>query len=391
MAQQAAPQAMTPQDLYAVNAQARAVLLANAVEMKQQIFSASVDPVNAGIVNVLPRNVGLIKGFYVVVSGTISNTGMTNDLTRTGFGAGNMVSNFTFQDLNNNVRINTPGWHIMQLNSARQGFGFGGAYAPNLPSGIGNNRTVQSVPTPVAAGDDQAVTAIWWVPLAYAADDLRGAIYAAVVNATMNLQITINPSPVAASGDPAGKVYTGNTGGWKSGTTVTVTVFQVFLDQIPMQNGVPILPPVDLNTIYELKSTTLTGMATGQDFPYAYANYRDFLSTMTYYSENTSYSTDSDINYFSLTSANFTNLFKLPPQLVDLEQRQIWMADPPNGIYYFDHRRRPINTQQFGNMELNLNAAAATGGSSGCYWTVCVEDFAQINQLIGGASLSAGG
>ncbi len=376
---------LTPAQLQAVNLQARAVVLGRSVEMVQQIQSVAVAPASQNVIQIQPRNVGLIKGFIVQVDGTIANTGMTDAIALTGHATLNCFTNIFFQDLNNQVRINTSGRHIGLLNTARQGFGFGGAYSPNLPVDISNNWSVQTAPATIAAGATGAIRQIYWVPLAYAADDLRGAIYANVVNATMNLQLTINPTPVAATGDPLAKIYVGNTGGWSG--NVTVTVYQVYLDQLPTANGQPILPPTDLNTVYELIETTLTGMAANSDFPYSYANYRDFLSTFATYDNAGVFNVGSDVNYWSLVSANFTQMMKVTPAIAALFARAIFMADPPNGVYYFDHRRRPINTVQFGNMQLNLNASAVTSGAS---MLVSTEAFAQINQLVGGSSLDAG-
>lgn len=376
---------MTPAQLQAINLQARAVVLGRAVEMTQVIQTSTITPANGNVINVQPRNVGLIKGLIVQVDATIANTGMTTAIDLTGHATLNVLTNIFFQDLNNQVRINTSGRHIGLLNTARQGFGFGGAYSPNLPVDIGNNWSVQTAPASIAAGASAAVRQIYWVPFAYAADDLRGAIYANVVNATMNLQLTVNPSPVAATGDPLEKVYVGNTGGWSGG--VTVTVYQVYLDQLPTANGQVILPPTDLNTVYELIETTLTGMAPNSDFPYSYTNYRDFLSTFATYNNAGVFNVGSDINYWSLVSANFTQLMKVSPAIAALFARAIFMGDPPPGVYYFDHRRRPINTVQFGNMQLNLNASAVTAGAS---LKVGTEAFAQINQLVGGSSLDAG-
>ena len=373
--------------LQQVNMQARMADLANAVQMIQQISSQSVTPSAQNILNIPPRNVGLIQGFIIEVNGTMNNPG-GGAAAITQFGAANVLSNITFQDLNNQIRINTPGWHMALLNSAKQGFGYGGAYSPNLPINFGNNWTVQSAPAAPAAAADAAVRMIYYVPLAYTADDLRGAIYASVTNATMNLQLTINPTPGVAAGDATLAVYSGQAVTWKAATQVTVTVYQVYLDQIPRgQDGTVILPPLDLNTIYQLQQTTLTGMAVGTDFPYAYANYRDFLSTIAVYDNAGTLNVGSDINYWSLVSANFTQLFKYTPEIAALFARSVFMADPPKGVYYFDHRRRPINTQQFGNMELNLNASAVTAGAT---LLVATEAFAQIQTLQGASSLSAG-
>lgn len=376
---------MSPQDLQRVNMQARALILGTAVYMRQQIFSNTVNPATAPIVQVNPRNVGLISGFLVEISGNISNTGMTTDLTRTGLGTYNILQNVIFSDLNNQQRINTSGRHLGMLNCARQGFGFLGAYAPNLPNGIGNNWSVQTGPSTIAAGANADVRVMYWVPLSYAADDLRGSLYANVVNATMNLQLTINNAVASAAGDPVSLVYRGNTGGWNG--NVTVTVYQYYYDQLPRSPSGPILPPLDLNAFYELKETNVSGMVANTDFPYGYSNFRDFLSTFYYYDMNGTPASGSDVNYFSLVSANFTQIFKLAPEVCAAEARPILMADPPPSYYYFDFRRRPINTQMFGNMELNLNAKTATNPSSAYVGT---EAFGNLTTIAGASSLSAG-
>jgi hypothetical protein len=371
----------------ALNLAQRRAVLDNAVEMQQLIYSGSVAPASQNTLNIQPRNVGLIKGFIVEVTATLAN-GAVNAATRTGFGSANLVRNFQFNDLNNYVRINTPGWHIALLNSARQGWLFGGAYAGNLAMGYGNNWNVNEGAANLAALAESDVRHIYYVPLAYSGDDLRGAVYAGVVSATMNLQIQLNTTPfVAAGSDPLTAVYTGNAnGGYKAATTVNINVYQVYLDQIPVMNGGPILPMLDLNTIYELKSTALTGVSAGQDFPVPYANFRDYLSTVAIFRNGAAtYNVGSDVNYWSLTSANFTNLFKIGPEIAALQARQVFMADPPSGVYYFNHRSRPINTLAFGNMELNLNASSAPAGSQ---IVTGYEMFSQVTQLSGPAASS---
>ena len=372
---------MTAAQLQQLNYQQRAAVLANAVQMKQQIQSVNVDPAAQQVVNIQPRNVGLIKGFLVEVTATL--TAGAAGVARTGFGSANLVKNFTFTDLNNTVRINAPGWYVALINSARQGWGYGGVYANNLAMGYGNNYDVNAGGAAIAAGADMRVRHIYYVPLAYSGDDLRGSIYAGVVSATMNLAITINNNPFAVAGaDPVGAIYAGGAGAYKAGSTVNVTVYQVYLDQIPSMNGGPILPIMDLNTVYELKSGSQTGAAVGQDFGIAYSNYRDFLSTTLVVDNGGVFMPGSDVNYFALTSANFTNLWKVSPEIAALEARQVFMADPPVGTYYFNHRDRPINTVAFGNMELNVNLNTVNNGA---VLLVGYESFAQINQLVSGA------
>lgn len=379
-----APTQLSPQQVQALNLQARGLVLANAVEMTQQIFSQSVAPATANIINVAPRNVGLIKGFLVEINGNLQNTGGVL-ATRTEHGLLNALTNVQFIDLNNIVRINTSGRHIGLLNGIRNGFPYGFANTPTGPADFGSTWTVQSAPSTIGIAGNSNVRMFYWVPLAYSADDLRGAIYASVVNATMNLQLTVNLLPLIAAGDPINAIYTGSAGSWNG--NVTVTVYQVYLDQLPIGKGGPILPPLDLNNIYELKETNLSGMTVATDFPYGYANFRDFLSTFAIYDNNGVLNIGTDINYWSLVSANFTRLFQYTPEVAALFARTFLTCDLPKGTYYFSHRARPLNTIQFGNMQLNVNTSSANAPAS---LYVSTEAFAQITQVNTAASLSAG-
>lgn len=369
-----------------LNAQARSIVTGNAIKLNQQIYSQSVNPATNPVINVQPRNVGLIMGFLVEVSGTILNTAAAQ-LNRTDMGSSNILKNVSFVDLNNVTRINTTGWHLALLNSARQGFGFGGAYAPNLPMNFGNNYAPFSGPSTIAVSTTGFVKHTYWVPIAYSQNDLRGGIYAAIINATMNLSLTLNQTPCVGAvpaNDPLGAIYSANAAATWQGN-VQVNVNQVYLDQIPVGANGPILPLMDLNTIYDLKYTTQNGLAAGQDFPVSYANFRQFLSTTLVYDNGGTFNAGTDMNYLALTAANSTNIFKLTPSIAALQARQTFMADPPPGVYYFDHRDRPIDTVTFGNMQIVANPLTVNAGAQ---LVVGYESFQQTSQLSGASSLS---
>lgn len=360
------------------NAAARSIVVGNSQRIVQQIASISVNPNTQPVVTIAPRNVGLLLGFIVEVSGNVTN-GAGAVANRTGLGSANLIQNVTFTDLNNVQRINTTGYHIALLNSARQGFGFGGAYAPNLPMGFGNNWTPFLAPATIAASTLAPVRHTFHIPIAYSPTDLRGSIYAAIVNSTMNLQITL-PSNTQLFTNNTGVLNAtyrdNNLGTWTG--NATVTVYQVYLDQLPMSNGGPILPLMDLNTIYDLKYTAQAGIVANQDFPISYANFREFLSTMPIFDNGNVFNAGNDINYWALTAANSFNLMKVSPNIAALEARQTFMADPPAGVYYFDHRRKPINTISYGNMELNLNASTVNAGAN---LVCCFESFQNTTQI----------
>jgi len=367
------------------NAMARTLILANAVDRFQQIYASTVDASTQNVLNISPRNVGLIKGFWVELTATLTNDD-TNTATLTDFGPANLLQQVVFTDLQNNTRIQTAGWHLHMNNTARLNMPFLAAHTlSSYPISYGANWTEISAPGTLAASASGTVVMRYYVPLAYSQSDLRGAVYANVVNATMNLQLTLNNAPFVASGDHTLGIYSGNSG---SIGNVQVTVYQHYLDQLPVQNNQTILPYMDLSTIYELKNTSMSGLQQGQDFPIPYANFRSFLSTSVIYDNGGTLNTGSDINYWALQSANYTQLFKMSPTTLASLARLKIGTDYPKGTYYVNHRNRPINTIQYGNMELIINASTV---NTNAQLLVGYEDFAMVNYVTGAGSLPGGG
>lgn len=384
-------------NLVATNRAARSAILQRALEMTQLIYSQTIAAPAPGnnIVTVPPRPVGLIKGFWIELTGTINAGALTLDPTT--LNVANFLSNVTFYDLNNNLRINTPGWHLHLLNSVKKRRPFVCAYTTDNPCGFGSNMGVNNwIYNPGAIDATTGrINMLYWVPLAYSDRDLRGAIYGNVVNATMQLILTINPNPIVLStSDPTFAIYQSTTASitGTSLTNVTINVYQDYFDQLPqIQNQGPFLPILDLSTIYELKTTSLTGMVTNQDFPIPYSNYREFISTMLMYDNSTGGSAlnpGTDINYLALQSANFTNIFKTDPFLVSMITREEVMDDFPIGIYYLATRKRPLSTVQYGNLEAIINPLGTV--NTGAQILAAYEDFAIVNTVTGAGSLPAG-
>jgi hypothetical protein len=200
------------------------------------------------------------------------------------------------------------------------------------------------------------------------------------------LQITLNTAPGDTTSPELTSIYTGNNG-IAYGDPVTVKVTQIYLSQLPMANGQPMLPPLDLDTFYDLKETTFPAVTAGQDFPMSYSNYRSFLSTTVIYEEGSNDLAElADVNYFSLVSSNMTNIFKLTPEQLALRARQLIMVDPPKATYLIDTRFTPINTINFGAMQLNMNAANAAAGAR---TIVGFESFGRNGQIQIASSLAA--
>lgn len=381
---------VNPQDAAAANAMARNLVLDRSIDMWQSIQSLTIPGNPRGVVvNVPIRNVGLIKRFIVEISGTITRAA-AETLTLTKFGAANILSTIVFTDLSNQTRINTTGWHMHLLATVRRQMAFGAAFTNDSPTGYGSNYAVNTMPSPVTTA--QNFRFFYEIPISYGDFDLRGAIYANVVNATMNLQLTVNPNFIVGSaGNPTQAVYISSTAGDVGlVTNMAINVYQNYLDQLPVAANGPILPLMDLSQAYLLNNTVATGISVGQDLAIPYANFRNFMSTFVIYDNfGSAVAPGDEINYWSIQSANYTNILKVDPYLASLMSRMIINDDVPGQAgrtgYYFDHRRKPINTIQYGNMQLIANPSAVQASTS--QMLVGYEAIATINQITQAGSL----
>lgn len=382
----AAGQAMQQQ-----NDVAQAAILQLAQPMMQPLAPVSISGSNAAqsqVLNIIPNNVGLNTKLVIEVTGTLT-AAASETLTRTTLGLANFFSNITLTDLNNVQRVNTTGWHLYLLASLRNRGPFGAAYANDAPVNMGSTYNVQNGPVSVSSGAPATFRIFFEVPIAYHDNDLRGAIYAAVTSAQWRLQLTVNPNFVVPSTttDPTLACYQSNTTDVGVLSAVTINVYQEYLDQLPRANGNPVLPALSLAYNYLLTQTTMTGMAVGQDFPVFYPNYRTFLSTIAIYNQNGTLNAGTDLNYLAIQVANLTYLKKPDPYRAQLDTRNMIGCDFPRGVYAFDHRRKPIDTNQYGNTSFVINPSSVAASSS---LMLGYEMLAIQSQAINAGSLQGG-
>jgi hypothetical protein len=398
---QAAPK-MTPQQQDAIATRA---ILASSVDRIQNVATQQVFPASNPVLLVQPVNVGLIKRFTIIVSGHINNSGAV-PINLTDFGLANIFGQGGVQyiDLNNYLRVNTSGAHLSMLASAKRRRSYGATVQDNQATGSNVSKMLNTppalwgvfqAPATIAAAASAPFRAVFELPLAYTDDDLRGAIWANVLNAVQQLTLTFNTQPVtAAPNDNTFAIYSGAAGAAGSITDATVLVYQEYLDQLPKAQGpagmTTILPALSLSTVYELKSTVFQNIPANQEYYVSYANQRSFVSTFAIFNQDgtaTGRGLGSNVNYWALLSANSTYIWKLDPLSVVLKSREHLQSDLPAGCYYFPSRRHNIASLQFGNLQLTLSPVAATPAS---YIDVMWEDFALQNTLQSGASLSSG-
>jgi hypothetical protein len=391
MATPTAPSAKMSLEDY--NAMARLQLIRGSIPKKQLIYTFTGDP--ATINNTLNiggnyvRMAGLLMRFVVEVTATFDKLA-AGATAETQIGRANLLSNVQLTDLQNNQRHNTSGPHLELASTMKRHYPWGTAFTAGqtfAANKIGANvpLSVATAPTVAAFGTARCV---YEIPVSISKDDLRGAIFLGVYGAQLSLQLQINPNPSPAAGDSTFAVFYGANA--SKITTVTVNVYQEYYDQLPMNNGAYVLPPLDIATVYQLTYTNFTNFTAGQDYYIPYSNYRKYLSQNLIYNNSGTdggLSNDgSDIDYLAQVSANFTNIFKVSPLEQKRVMRQQMMTDLYDGLYIFKSYDKPVDTQNFGNMQLDIKPITA-GASSYAY--VMSEFIAYQNQIGQAPSLPA--
>lgn len=338
------------------------------------------------------RNVGLVKRLVLRFRATVT-AGATSTQNLTKLGLANFVSNVTFFDLGNNQRINSTGWHLTAVATAKRRRIFGAAYTTDTPLGYGNNNNrVMFAPSSIAANGNSEIDFELEIPFVKNDTDLRGAIFADVTQATMQVQITLNPNMfVSSTADPTLAMYQSAGADLASLSGLSVQMYQNYLDQLPRApNGAPILPQMDLGTAYLLNNTASGLPVANQDNGAAFVNARTYESVTWIYDNNGVLNVNgSDLNYVQLQSANFTNILNLDGRMLGLMGRNVIGADFPAGMYYLDFRHRPIDTNQFGNMQLVISPSNV--GGAGAVFLYGWEAFGIIGLVNQGGSIPMGG
>lgn len=382
---------MADQNAMPTNMAYRNLVIQTATKMKQLVSTETIASWTPGSFvqrNIAIKNVGLTTKLYLQISVTIAQAA-AETLTRTTFGPANLISNLTFADYSNYQRINTTGWHLDALATARAKMPFATAYTTSNPIATGSIFNVKSAPASITTA--QTVYMIYEIPLAYSDANLQGAVLSQVLNGNAYLSFTINPNMIVAStGNPVQAVYQSSTAG-NIGvvTNFTWTLYQEFYDQLPQdqKSGALMLPANDLSYVYGVYNTDMSGIAVSSDNPYSFTNYRAFMSVFAIYDNAGVLNAGTDMNRMKLIAANMTPIFDLSPEMVKLFERKIIGDDFPLGSYYFDFRDKPITTSQNGNMQLMFNPKVVTSNAS--VFHLGLEYLAELNQVAQAGSILA--
>jgi len=373
-----------------------------AIRMQQPIQPVLPSAIAPGSIITVPfRNAGLITRFIVKISATIT-AGATTTQTLTKIGLANFLSQIVLNDFSGIQRHNTTGWHLSYLASAKRKRAYGAAYTNDTPFGIANNNPAAASITPtnvsgnqapatIAANAARVVNVFYEIPVSPSHQNLHGAMWAEVTQASAQLLLTVNPNMfVTSAQDGTLAVYQSAGTDLATLSNFSITIYQDYYEQIPEIGGHKVLPRGMLATAYLLNNVASGLVIANQDNALSYVNQRKFLSTFAIYDNNGTLNFGTDVNYWRLASANLTPLFQFDPQTTMLVGgREEVMDDWPPGVYYFNHRERPIDTDAYGNMQLIMNPSSVAG--SGSVLFVGYEAFGVLGQVNQGPAIPSGG
>lgn len=264
----------------------------------------------------------------------------------------NMIKRIQLQDYEGFDRINLTGYQLWVINSVRK----------RTPAFLNNENTKNRNGSPVfdtATTNPTDAEFIIEIPLAYNENnDLRGAILAQTGVGDLHLNITWNDTMSDGGNDDA--VFISNT--LTTVNSITATVMQDFLFPQPVANGQVALPLADLSTVYELNGALrmTDNVADGQERLLNYPNVRSVIGIYANWMNN-GIMRDT-ISRLRLI-ANGNNVLIENSLSTQLHTQREWCnSDLPAGTFFMTHRDRPIETAQYGNVQLGVTFSAPPVG-----------------------------
>lgn len=378
-------------DLITQNAQMRGALLALSPRMRKNLGNFT-GGVTGGTTRVKLYNVGIITEVRTrTLSAFDIGTTIATPSPQAPF---NIVNKFRLTDFDGTDRVNVPGYTLWLMNSVRNRTLWG------YHNFAGGNATFGDPVVPTAIAANQTFSAWNTIPLAYDKEaDLRGAILAQTALGEMYLNVDWNTVLTAPANADA--VYNTATGTVivNAGNSLQLQVWQDFLLPQAVGGQVP-LPQIDLLTVYELNSFRSTdNIQANTEKLINYPNVRQVFGSYLFYVNNgvmTAVTTaaggvvTNDMAQFRLI-ANGNNVLYDATMLNQLfEQRQYMYADGDlrASSYFFDHRKKPIETSVYGNVQLGCTPSAVTAGNT--YFGVGFESMYTKGSVLPGLSQASG-
>lgn len=349
-------------DLYQQNMMNRMNLLTTGVAMNKQLPLVTGDL--GSQIRISLERTGIVTGImlHFEVPVTIATTaGVVSPC-----GPHNIAQMVTYQDFGGVQHTRTNGFQLWSAISMKNGDAFGAIPSSNYAGGAGNpyNQFTNILNQPTAIGAASIFFSLY-IPLAYNPDsDLTGAVMAQTSVGEHFVTIQLANSLVNADPWIAPYVSGGVTATNAPGTgQVKVQAYQYYIQpQNTMGSG---LPFIDLGTVYGFEGgvANTANIASGAQVYTNYPNNRTVYSALFNYENGGQFTANgTDVNKIVLLANGNTNLREQSPRLMNETARNMANFDLQGGSYYFSHRRQPITTQLYANVQARFDLNTVNSG-----------------------------
>jgi hypothetical protein len=362
-------------------------ILANAIPVFQNVRSGALSWAQGVPTTwtVLASNVGLIRRFWLELTGTVNGAAAAT-FTPSMFGLSNLLSNVQFIDPNNRLRINTTGPHLHLAAGQKRRRPFGSSLYGNTtpvqtdPAGAGANFPVQISTGVVTAGTPKNFKMVFEIPVVNSNQDLTGAIYANQTTSNNQLQFTLNPNAFVFGADTFNACYLASAAlatSLPTLTNLTWTLYQDFLDQLPVDNtGFAQLPPIDIAYALVYQMINPGPQIAAQDNLYAlppFNVYQDLMLFWDNFGFNGAGGVGSDVNYLKVQISNTYILLQQDPFVNAIRTRNLMGSDLPGAVgatntsgavYDLDFRHKPLSVNQLSSTNIVFNPSTVQSAGS---------------------------
>jgi hypothetical protein len=351
----------------------RVALLRSSPRMSKKIGTYSGDEGETTRIKLF--NTGLLTRIRLYV--TALYTVGTHVTAATDFAPYNFIKRIKLVDFDGTTRVDCSGFQLWQVNSRRYKTPYG-LNAEGLTA-------VSAAPSaPVTATTD---TSLHWVEIPLAIDperDLRGAMLAQTTVGEMQLVIEWATTFQNATQNMDYPFYVSSSS--TVGTTSTsVEVYQDYLQPVALGNVVPI-PPIDVMTVYEISSLRSSdNLAANAEKLFNFPNQRAVIAAHLQYVADGANS--GSITGFRLLANGSQTIEEMTLARQLQNQRLMLHSDLVAGAYIFDYSAKPIQTAQYGNVQLGMTPSAI--GSSSQYADITWECLYAKGQSLAGFAQTA--
>lgn len=343
-----------------LNLMARQLLLTTGIKMIKRLQPVKVSGVGQSLQVPLQR-MGIMTGITLLFT---LNVGTVVTPVTSKFFPHNIVKQIQYTDFAGVNRTKTTGWQLYAAQGFKHNELLGAtAYqtqgANTAAFGFQDTNILSRYDVPVA--NDSNIVFSLYIPLAYdASNDLTGAVLTQTNVGEHFVNVSLCDNLVGTDSWACPFV----SGTVPIGTGVTVEAFQHYIQ--PQSLNAAQLPLIDLSTVYGFEGgyQSTANIAAGQSTFINYPNNRSILSALINF-ENGDAGTanETDVSQVTLLANSNTNFWEMSPRFQREMMRQIADGDLPPGSYYFPHRRQPILTQLYANVQAKFDVA--TVASSG--------------------------